>query len=165
MDVMPSRAGRLRRGAGALVISVAVVAAVTAGYFGLRHDAASGDGGPAPRTGAAMADDPATGDVVMFGGTGGDGQVVAGTWLWDGSGWSEAGPVDSPPARYGAEMAWDPQSQRVILLGGTGGPGCSIGSGSSGTVTGSAGTVSATGGCTQQRLVPDRARPGQGQAR
>ena len=149
MDVMPSRAGRLRRGAGALVISVAVVAAVTAGYFGLRHDAASGDGGPAPGTGAAMADDPATGDVVMFGGTGGDGQVVAGTWLWDGSGWSEAGPVDSPPARYGAEMAWDPQSQRVILLGGTGGPGCSIGSGSSGTVTGSAGTVSATGGCTQ----------------
>ena len=149
MDVMPSRAGRLRRGAGALVISVAVVAAVTAGYFGLRHDAASGDGGPAARIGAAMAYDPATGDVVMFGGTGSDGQVLAGTWLWHGSGWSEAGPADSPPSRYGAEMAWDPQSQRVILLGGTGGPGCSIGSGSSGTVTGAAGAVSATGGCTQ----------------
>jgi hypothetical protein len=149
MDVMPGRAGRLRRGMGALLISLAVVAAVTAGYFGLRHDAASGDGGPAARTGAAMAYDPATGDVVMFGGTGSDGQVLAGTWLWDGSGWSEAGPVDSPPARYGAEMAWDPQSQRVILLGGTGGTGCSIGSGSSGTVTGSAGTVSTTGGCTQ----------------
>jgi hypothetical protein len=149
MDVMLSRAGRLRRGAGALVISLAVVAAVVGGYFGLRHDPASGDGGPAARTGAAIAYDPATGDVVLFGGTGSDGQVLAGTWLWDGSGWSEAGPVDSPPARYGAEMAWDPQSQRVILLGGTGGSGCSTGTGSSGTVTGSAGTVSITGGCTQ----------------
>jgi hypothetical protein len=95
-----------------------------------------------------MAYDPATGDVVMFGGTGSDGQALADTWLWDGSGWSEAGPADSPPARYGAEMAWDPQSQRVILLGGTGGTGgnggngCSVGSGSSGTVTSS-------GGCTQ----------------
>jgi hypothetical protein len=130
------------------VISLAVVAAVAGGYFGLRHDAASGDGGPAARAGAAMAYDPATGDVVMFGGTGSDGQALADTWLWDGSGWSEAGPADSPPARYGAEMAWDPQSQRVILLGGTGGTGgnggngCSVGSGSSGTVTSS-------GGCTQ----------------
>ena len=124
------------------MISLAVVAAVAGGYFGLRHDAASGDGGPAARAGAAMAYDPATGDVVMFGGTGSDGQALAGTWLWDGSGWSEAGPADSPPARYGAEMAWDPQSQRVILLGGTGGSGCSVGSASSGT-------VSSTGGCTQ----------------
>jgi hypothetical protein len=78
----------------------------------------------------------------MFGGTGSDGQALAGTWLWDGSGWSEAGPADGPPSRYGAEMAWDPQSQRVILLGGTGGSGCSVGSASSGT-------VSSTGGCTQ----------------
>jgi hypothetical protein len=127
------------------VISLAVVAAVAGGYFGLRHDAASGDGGPAARAGAAMAYDPATGDVVMFGGTGSDGQALADTWLWDGSGWSEAGPADSPPARYGAEMAWDPQSQRVILLGGTGGTGgngCSVGSASSGT-------VSSTEGCTQ----------------
>ena len=124
------------------MISLAVVAAVAGGYFGLRHDAASGDGGPAARAGAAMAYDPATGDVVMFGGTGSDGQALADTWLWDGSGWSEAGPPDSPPARYGAEMAWDPQSQRVILLGGTGGSGCSVGSASSGT-------VSSTGGCTQ----------------
>ncbi len=131
------------------MISLAVVAAVVGGYFGLRHDVASGDGGPAARTGAAMAYDPATGDVVMFGGTGSDGQVLAGTWLWDGSGWSEAGPADSPPARYGAEMAWDPQSQRLILLGGTGGSGCSVGSGSSGTVVGSGGTVSTAGGCTQ----------------
>jgi hypothetical protein len=149
MDMIPGRASRLRRGAGALVISLAVVAAVVGGYFGLRHDVASGDGGPAARTGAAMAYDPATGDVVMFGGTGSDGQVLAGTWLWDGSGWSEAGPADSPPARYGAEMAWDPQSQRLILLGGTGGSGCSVGSGSSGTAGSSAGTVGTVEGCTQ----------------
>jgi hypothetical protein len=149
MEEIRRGAGRLRRGAGALVISLAVVAAVTGGYFALRHVAAPGDGGPAARAGAAMAYDPSTGDVVMFGGTGGDGQALADTWLWNGSGWSEATPADTPPARYGAEMAGDPLSQRVILLGGTGGSGCSIGSGSSGTVTGSAGTVSATGGCTQ----------------
>ena len=143
MEEFRSRAGRLRRGAGALLISLAVVAAVTAGYFGLRRDAASGDGGgPAARAGAAVAYDPATDDVVMFGGTSAAGQPLADTWLWDGSVWSEAAPADSPPARYGAEMAWDPQSQRVVLLGGSGGSGCSIGSGSSGT-------VSTTGGCTQ----------------
>jgi hypothetical protein len=143
MEEFRSRAGRLRRGAGALLISLAVVAAVTAGYFGLRHDAASGDGGgPAARAGAAVAYDPATDDVVMFGGTSAAGQPLADTWLWDGSVWSEAAPADSPPARYGAEMAWDPQSQRVVLLGGSGGSGCSIGSGSSGT-------VSTTGGCPQ----------------
>jgi hypothetical protein len=150
MDVIPRRAGRLRSAAGTLVISLAVVAAVTAGYFGLRHDAASGDGGgPAARAGAAMANDPSAGDVVMFGGTGSDGQALADTWLWNGSSWSEAVPASSPPARYDAQMAWDPDSQRVILLGGRGGSGCSIGSGSLGTVTGSAETVSTTGGCTQ----------------
>ena len=143
MEATPRRAGRLRSVAGALVISLAVVAAVTAGYFGLRHDAASGDGGgPAARTAAAMAYDPSTGDVVMFGGAGADGQALADTWLYDGSAWSEAAPSDSPPARYGAQMAWDPESQRVILLGGTGGNGCSMGYGSTGT-------VSSIGGCSQ----------------
>ena len=68
------------------MVSVAVVAAVTAGYFGLRHDLALGDaaGGPPARTGAAMAYDSATGDMVMFGGTSATGQPLADTWLWDG---------------------------------------------------------------------------------
>lgn len=140
--------GRLRSGAGALVVSVAVVAAVTAGYFGLRHDAALGDAGsgPAARTGAAMAYDPVTADVVMFGGTDAAGQPLAGTWLWNGSGWESASPATSPPARYGAQMAWDPQSQRVILLGGIGGTGCSIDGPPGVAVPGSAGSGSATAG-------------------
>jgi hypothetical protein len=130
------------------VVSVAVVAAVTAGYFGLRHDSALGDaaGGPPARTGAAMAYDSATGDMVMFGGTSATGQPLADTWLWDGSGWAQASPATSPPARYGAQMAWDPQSQRVILLGGTGGSGCSVDGSSGVAVPGSAGSGSATTG-------------------
>ena len=69
MEVIRGHGGRLRSGAGALVVSVAVVAAVTAGFFGLRHDAAlsAAGSGPAARSGAAMAYDPATGDVVMLG--------------------------------------------------------------------------------------------------
>src|ERR1039457_7146524 len=153
MEVIRSRASRLRRGAGTLLISLAVVAAVTGGYFGLRHVAILGDSGsgPAARTGAAMADDPATDDVVMFGGTSAAGQALADTWLWDGSACSQAAPAASPPARYGAQMAWDPQSQRVILLGGTGGSGCSaggvIGSGISASAT-SSGAVTSSGSAT-----------------
>jgi hypothetical protein len=141
MEQFRRHGGRLRSGAGALVVSLAVAAAVTGGYFGLRHDAASGDtsGAPAARVGAAMAYDPATGDVVMFGGEGASGQPLVGTWLWNGSAWSVAAPAESPPARYGALMAWDPQSQRVILLGGMGGSGCATGDrGGSVAFTGSA---------------------------
>ena len=145
MEVIRGHGGRLRSGAGALVVSVAVVAAVTAGFFGLRHDAAlsAAGSGPAARSGAAMAYDPATGDVVMFGGTNAAGQALADTWLWDGSGWEPASPATSPPARYEAQMAWDAQSQRVILLGGIGGTGCSIDASPGVAVPGSAGAASA----------------------
>jgi hypothetical protein len=148
MEMMRRHAGRLRSGAGALVVTVAVAAAVTGGYFGLRHAGLAGDaaGGPAARYGAAMTYDPATGDVVLFGGTGASGQTLDDTWLWDGSTWSQAAPADSPPARYGAQMAWDPQSQRVILLGGSGGSGCSTGIGT-GTL------ISSTAGCAQLQDV------------
>jgi len=159
MEILRNHGGRLRSGAGALVVSVAVVAAVTAGYFGLRHDAALGDGagGPAARSGAAMAYDPAAGDVVMFGGISAAGRPLGDTWLWEGSGWVAASPATSPPARYGAQMAWDPQSQRVILLGGTGGAGCSTG-GSTGigiAVPGSAGSApAATGSASASATAP-----------
>jgi hypothetical protein len=150
MEVIRSRASGLRRGAGTLLISLAVVAAVTGGYFGLRHVAVLGDSasGPAARAGAAMAFDPTTDDVVMFGGTSAAGQALSDTWLWDGSAWSQAAPAESPPARYGAQMAWDPHSQRMILLGGSG---CSaggvIGSGISSSAT-SSGAVTSSGSAT-----------------
>jgi hypothetical protein len=152
MEVIRRTGSRLRSGAGALVVTVAVAAAVTGGYLGLHRDTLTGDtgNGPAARSGAAMVYDPATGDMVLFGGIGGTGQPLADTWIWDGSSWSQAAPADSPPARYGAQMAWDPQSQRVILVGGTGGSGCSTGGGVVGIVTASGGTVTASGGaCTQ----------------
>jgi hypothetical protein len=80
---------------------------------------------PPARGYAAMAADPATGHVVLFGGTPG-GTVLADTWTWDGSNWTLQAPAASPPARYGATMATDP-SGRVLLFGGTPGGGTVLG--------------------------------------
>lgn len=114
--------GRLRHATLSVVVAAlaggAVAGAVLATH---RTPAATAPGASPPaRTAAAMAADPATGDVVLFGGLGASGPLHD-TWLWNGSAWREAHPLHSPPPEYGAEMAWDPQSRRDILLGGTGG--------------------------------------------
>jgi hypothetical protein len=44
--------------------------------------------------------------------------LLGDTWVWDGSGWSERIPSNSPSARFGAAMAWDAAHQRVVLFGG-----------------------------------------------
>lgn len=73
--------------------------------------------GNAPgRAGAALADDPDHGVVVMFGG--GD---RSDTWLWDGTGWTQAQPVHSPWQRTGAAFVWDPVRHVDLLFGGQGG--------------------------------------------
>jgi hypothetical protein len=112
-----------------LAVTVAVVAALVGGYFGLRgvgKSTATGGTQPSARAYAAMAYDPDSHDVVMFGGAGTGGAPLADTWLWSGSSWSEASPAQSPPGLIGAEMAWDPRSHRVILVGGLGGDGCRL---------------------------------------
>lgn len=73
--------------------------------------------GPASRSFAAMAFDPLSSNVVMFGGTG-TGGPNSQTWLWDGISWTEAN-VPGPEARYDASMAFDPRSKTMILYGGT----------------------------------------------
>ena len=62
----------------------------------------------------SVADDPATRDVVLFGGV----DDYAGTWLWNGSSWSQAHPAISPPGRFGASAAYDPETRTVLLFGG-----------------------------------------------
>lgn len=75
---------------------------------------------PSPRRFAAMAADPAIGEVVLLGGDDGHGHVLAGTWLWDGRSWRRyRGP--EPPARTGAAIAYDPQLRGVLLFGGNDG--------------------------------------------
>ncbi|MGA7988561.1 MAG: kelch repeat-containing protein [Candidatus Dormiibacterota bacterium] len=62
----------------------------------------------------SAADDPSTGDVVLFGGV----YDFDNTWLWNGSTWSLAHPSRSPSGRYGGAAAFDPQSDQILLFGG-----------------------------------------------
>jgi hypothetical protein len=76
---------------------------------------------PPARTAASMAYDPATGDVVLFGGadvTGGPEILLSDTWTWDGSTWSEQFPSASPPALFGASLAYDQATGDLVLFGG-----------------------------------------------
>jgi hypothetical protein len=85
-----------------------------------RHAAAAG--GPPGRLGAAMAFDPSTGKVVMFGGdrySGAGAGPRSDTWTWDGSVWTQAHPAESPWARSGGIAASDAATGRVILYGGS----------------------------------------------
>ena len=66
-----------------------------------------------------MAYDPATGDVVLFGGYGSSG-LLDDTWTWNGTTWTGQSPATSPPVREGAAMAFDPGTGDVVLFGGYG---------------------------------------------
>ncbi len=86
---------------------------------------------PPARTQGTMAYDPATGQLVVFGGltNGSSSNVLDDTWTWSGTTWgqvddtSDAGCTtsctQSPPARYGATMDFDPQTGQLLLFGGT----------------------------------------------
>jgi hypothetical protein len=76
-------------------------------------------GGPVLGFGFSAADDPATHQVVVFGGV----DSYDTTWLWDGPRWSLARPLASPPGRFGAAAAYDPVTQVVMLFGGRLAPG------------------------------------------
>jgi hypothetical protein len=76
----------------------------------------SSGGAPSPRAGATMAFDPATNQLVMFGG----GAFVSldDTWTWDGAAWSLRRPAHHPSAREHATMAFDAGSGQLLLFGG-----------------------------------------------
>ncbi len=74
---------------------------------------------PSARFGASMAYDPATGDMVLFGGENSSGTgVTDDTWTWNGTTWTELSPTTSPPARDEATMAYDPATGNMVLFGG-----------------------------------------------
>lgn len=133
-----SRAGARRRGRGRRSVCLSAVAAVllaAVGGPGLWQSAALASSSPvlnwtkqAPATSpsaridASMAYDPATGNLVLFGGKlPGNGRVYNGTWTWNGTTWIRQFPKSSPPARYAASVAYDPATGNVVLFGGLSG--------------------------------------------
>ena len=99
------------------------------GYSGLLGDTWSWNGAtwtelapstsPPARSGASMAYDASTGDIVLYGGSGVHG-LLNDTWTWNGSNWTSQSPAESPPARYTATMDYDTVSGNLVLFGGFG---------------------------------------------
>jgi sulfur carrier protein ThiS len=80
---------------------------------------------PAARKGAAIAYDPANGQVLLFGGQGSN-SLLNDTWLWDGTEqkWEQVSPATSPSARGYSQMAYyyDEEGKgRIVLFGGIAG--------------------------------------------
>jgi len=73
---------------------------------------------PVSGAGFAEADDPATGQVILFGGR----FDYDNTWLWNGVRWSLAHPAQSPPGRAFASAGYDPLTKQVLLFGGSAAP-------------------------------------------
>lgn len=82
--------------------------------------------GPPARSGAPMAYDQATQQLLLFGGDEGSLQPNGAyqvapsndTWVYSGGGWTQLSPAHSPPGRVAAAMAYDAATQQVILFGG-----------------------------------------------
>jgi hypothetical protein len=75
--------------------------------------------GPSARWFMGLADDRATGQVVLFGGYDQSGNYFGDTWTWDGRRWTQQHPVDSPSPRAAMGMAYDRATGQVVLFGGT----------------------------------------------
>jgi alpha-tubulin suppressor-like RCC1 family protein len=69
---------------------------------------------------ASMAYDPATGQLLLFGGSPALNTYVNTTWVWNGSTWSQLSAATNPPVRANADFAYDTASGQMILFGGVG---------------------------------------------
>ena len=70
---------------------------------------------PSRRSNAALAFDHGSNQLVMFGGTSVNNQVLVDTWTWDGKRWTEQFPTDHPGSLGVA--AWDGASGHVTFIG------------------------------------------------
>lgn len=76
------------------------------------------DPGPAGRVWDSWADDPSTGQVVLFGGDANT-HFSNETWAWTGTTWTQLQPAANPGRRgYGA-LTYDPALQGLVLFGGS----------------------------------------------
>lgn len=75
---------------------------------------------PSPRTNAAIAYNPSTHQIMMFGGLSASVHMtpLGDTWIWNGSDWIQQHPASSPSARMYASLAYDPSTGQFVLFGG-----------------------------------------------
>ncbi len=78
---------------------------------------------PGPRAGQVMVRDPSRGIVVLFGGHNGPNTspyatILADTWTWNGSDWTEQSPAHVPAPREYSQAYYDPNLQMVVMCGG-----------------------------------------------
>src|SRR2546423_981057 len=74
---------------------------------------------PPARHNAAIAFDPITESVVMYGGTGAPG-MFGDTWSWRAGNWQRLAPAGPTPApRISAALSEDPGHRHLVLFGGT----------------------------------------------
>ncbi len=120
---MGSDRGAMRSTATALILAIA--AAGVAGYLVSRPQGPAGDArpisnpvptprGPFSTDGYSVADDAATNQVLVFGGT----LSLTQTWVWSAGHWELRHPRTSPSGREQAAIAYDPQLHMVLLFGG-----------------------------------------------
>lgn len=75
---------------------------------------------PPGRTGAPMAYDPITSQLLFFGGRNASGPL-SDTWAWTGSDFAQLSPAHSPTARSGASMELNEATGHPLLFGGNDG--------------------------------------------
>lgn len=77
---------------------------------------------PSRRFAAALVDDPARGEVVLFGGEDYRYSLLSDTWVWNGTSWTQrCGPGQErcgPSPRMLHAMAYDADRKRVVMFGG-----------------------------------------------
>jgi hypothetical protein len=66
-----------------------------------------------------MAMDPASGQLVLFGGYGLGQTDLGDMWEWNGSTWTQVSPPTRPTPRADASMAFDVSTEKMVLFGGS----------------------------------------------
>ena len=78
---------------------------------------------PPARGNHAMAFDAARNQTVLFGGAGGGGNDECygnckdGTWVWDGTTWTQKNPAFNPPGQTEHAMTYDAARQQIVMYG------------------------------------------------
>jgi hypothetical protein len=76
---------------------------------------------PPPSELADIAYDPATSQLLLFGGESDATGPLGSTWSWTGTTWDQLSPTNSPSPRFGSDMAYDAATGQFVLFGGQGG--------------------------------------------